>query len=252
MTPVRQRAPTAAEPGHTRRTSQAPLDAQATASPSSSRRWRPTPTPNRVTLYTLQASGLQGSPPPTRAPDPEERLFQAPRSSSVRDGRTTRARCSALADDTGGRAILDANDFLPELARMQEDFSSFYSLGYTPAHTGDGRDHKIEVKVKRPGLRAALPPELPRQAGAREAGRPHPRRPLLRHRGQPAGRRGRDRRHRAGRGRAVRRARAPQDPSLQAGHPEPRERSSRASCASWWRRATRRGAPPPCARSRCR
>src|ERR1700730_14924335 len=36
---------------------------------------------------------------------------------------------------------------------MQEDFESYYSLGYTPAHHGDGRQHKVDVKVKRPGLR---------------------------------------------------------------------------------------------------
>ncbi len=58
-----------------------------------------------------------------------------------------------LAVDTGGRAMLDVNDFLPELARMQEDFEVYYSLGYTPPHGGDGRDHRIEVKVKRPGVR---------------------------------------------------------------------------------------------------
>ena len=49
--------------------------------------------------------------------------------------------------------MLDVNDFLPELARMQEDFESYYSLGYTPPHSGDGKDHRIEVKLKREGLR---------------------------------------------------------------------------------------------------
>jgi hypothetical protein len=57
-----------------------------------------------------------------------------------------------LADETGGRSILDTNDFLPDLSRMRQDFESYYSLGYTPAHTGDGRQHRIEVKVKRPGV----------------------------------------------------------------------------------------------------
>jgi hypothetical protein len=58
-----------------------------------------------------------------------------------------------LADETGGRSILDANDVLPDLARMKEDFSSFYSLGFTPAHASDGREHKIEVRARRPGIR---------------------------------------------------------------------------------------------------
>ena len=40
----------------------------------------------------------------------------------------------------------------PALERIAEDFRSYYSLGYTPTHQGDGRYHKITVKVKRKGL----------------------------------------------------------------------------------------------------
>jgi hypothetical protein len=35
---------------------------------------------------------------------------------------------------------------------MREDLDSFYSLGFTPAHTGDGREHRIEVRARRAGL----------------------------------------------------------------------------------------------------
>jgi len=63
------------------------------------------------------------------------------------------AGLAALADATGGRAILDANDFRPDLIRMRDDLDSFYSLGFTPAHAGDGREHKIEVRTRRAGLR---------------------------------------------------------------------------------------------------
>jgi VWFA-related protein len=106
----------------------------------------------RVTLYTLQASGLQGPETADASAGPLERLFQFP---SI--GRSLRANpqdsLKLLADDTGGRSILDANDVLPDLARMREDLSSFYSLGFTPAHASDGREHKIAVRVKRPGVR---------------------------------------------------------------------------------------------------
>ena len=107
---------------------------------------------NRVTFYTLQASGLQGNAAADASADPSERLLQ---SANVQQIQTSNQRGSltALAADTGGRAMLDANDFLPELARMQEDFDTYYSLGYTPSHLGDGKDHRVEVKVKRPGLR---------------------------------------------------------------------------------------------------
>lgn len=107
---------------------------------------------NRVTLYTLQASGLRGFASADASLDLSERALQV---GTVQQIQTSNLKGSltAMAVDTGGRAMLDVNDFLPELARMQEDFESYYSLGYTPAHTGDGRDHKIEVKLKPSGLR---------------------------------------------------------------------------------------------------
>ena len=107
----------------------------------------------RVTFYTLQASGLQPSTmSPDVAGDRFQRLLQF---STLQQIQTSNLKGSltAMAADTGGRAMLDVNDFLPELARMQEDFETYYSLGYTPAHTGDGKVHNVEVKVKRPGLR---------------------------------------------------------------------------------------------------
>jgi hypothetical protein len=36
----------------------------------------------------------------------------------------------------------------PQLERIGRDFNTYYSLGYTPPHFGDGRYYKIEVKVK--------------------------------------------------------------------------------------------------------
>jgi VWFA-related protein len=105
---------------------------------------------NRVTFYTLQASGLQGNAAAEIDSDDSGLLsineIQSTQTNNLKGSLT------ALAADTGGRAILDANDMLPELARMEEDFDSYYSLGYTPGHSGDGKVHHVEVKVKRPGL----------------------------------------------------------------------------------------------------
>jgi len=106
----------------------------------------------RVTLYTLQASGVEAPYGIDAGDGPEDRLFQfASIGTSLRMNH--RESLQLLADATGGRAILDANDFRPDLLRMREDLDSFYSLGFTPAHTGDGREHKIEVRARRPGLR---------------------------------------------------------------------------------------------------
>ena len=106
----------------------------------------------RVTLYTLQASGLQAPEASAASYGPQDRLFQFPAiGASLRAN--NRDSLQLLADDTGGRSILDTNDFLPDLARLRQDFESYYSLGYSPAHAGDGREHRIEVKVTRPAIR---------------------------------------------------------------------------------------------------
>jgi len=107
---------------------------------------------NRVTIYTLQATGLQGSGATQADMGTHERVLQMPSVQSVLR-ENDRGSLFAMASDTGGRATFDANDLLPDLARMQEDFASYYSLGYSPSHAGDGLQHRIEVKVKRPGVR---------------------------------------------------------------------------------------------------
>jgi len=106
---------------------------------------------NRVTLYALQASGVQGNAATAAAGVGGDKLFRFPSVSGVlRAG--LRDSLQLLADETGGRAILDANDFGLDLDRMREDFSTVYSLGISPAHSGDGREHKLTVKLKRPAL----------------------------------------------------------------------------------------------------
>jgi len=103
-------------------------------------------------LYTLQASGVSGTEASDAGFGPEERLFQFPSIGNIQRA-SLQESLQTLAEGTGGRAILNANDLRPELAGLREDFSTFYSLGYSPVHNGDGKEHKIEVKVKRSGVR---------------------------------------------------------------------------------------------------
>ncbi len=58
-----------------------------------------------------------------------------------------------MAEDTGGEAVVNTNNFTGNYRRIVELNSAFYVLGYVP-HTAadDGRFHRIKVKVKRPGL----------------------------------------------------------------------------------------------------
>lgn len=60
-----------------------------------------------------------------------------------------------IAKGTGGTAALDANQLGPALARIVDESSHYYLLGYTPANARrDGRYRPIEVRLKRPGLHA--------------------------------------------------------------------------------------------------
>ncbi|HEY0513365.1 MAG TPA: VWA domain-containing protein [Thermoanaerobaculia bacterium] len=132
--------------------SQAPLDAQSYAVNKNLQALAAHANAHRVTLYTLQASGLQGTEASDASFGPDDRLLQFPSIGSLLRS-NLQDSLQILADDTGGRAILNANNVLPDLSRMREDFTTLYSLGFTPGHTGDGREHKIEVRVKRPGVR---------------------------------------------------------------------------------------------------
>ena len=59
-----------------------------------------------------------------------------------------------IAAETGGRAIVNTNDPADQLAGVIADASAYYLIGYTPARTSnDGKFHRIEVKVKRRGVR---------------------------------------------------------------------------------------------------
>ena len=58
-----------------------------------------------------------------------------------------------LADETGGFAAVNANDFTTAFERIVSDNSGYYVLAYyPPSPKRDGKFHKIEVRVSRPGL----------------------------------------------------------------------------------------------------
>lgn len=105
---------------------------------------------NRVSFYTIDAAGLRvyesttaeyGGGPDSGA---GSRIFiDQVRISNLQ------APLQLLAERTGGVSVLNANKVLPSLEKIAQDFDSYYSLGYTPSHFGDGRYYKIEVKLKK-------------------------------------------------------------------------------------------------------
>jgi VWFA-related protein len=61
-----------------------------------------------------------------------------------------------LAEQTGGIASVNTNSLTTAFERIVQANSRYYVLGYyPPTHPRDGRFHKIEVRVNRPGLRVA-------------------------------------------------------------------------------------------------
>ena len=62
----------------------------------------------------------------------------------------------SLAEETGGMAAINANSLTPAFQRIVDGNSRYYVLGYyPPTHPRDGRFHKIEVRVSRPGLKVS-------------------------------------------------------------------------------------------------
>lgn len=103
---------------------------------------------NGVTLYTLEALGLQTDV------DAGEAMDLRP---SIMVKRLAAANLQSplfhLANETGGRAVLNANVFDEELDRIAGDFATYYSLGFESGHRGDGRLHRLKVEVEGRGHR---------------------------------------------------------------------------------------------------
>ena len=66
---------------------------------------------------------------------------------------------TSLAGNTGGRAFTDTNDFGDAFARVQRDMSAYYLIGYSSTNAvKDGRFRRIQVRVKRDGVRVEARP----------------------------------------------------------------------------------------------
>jgi VWFA-related protein len=57
-----------------------------------------------------------------------------------------------LSDETGGFAIVNRNDVAGGFERIVADNSSYYVLAYYPPDPRPGRNHRIQVRVTRPGV----------------------------------------------------------------------------------------------------
>lgn len=108
---------------------------------------------HQVTFYTLYARGPASAVRSAELSDDLSALGAG--RSSLESTRTMNLQepLIEMAEATGGASILNTYNFDDALGDMAEDFDSFYSLGYRSHHGGDGKYHRINVKVKRPGLK---------------------------------------------------------------------------------------------------
>jgi VWFA-related protein len=107
-------------------------------------------TRGNVSIYPLDPTGVVTGRDVTEegVPDPDNTI---PEASQTSIGRMQDLR--GLAEATGGSAIVDTNNFKDAFARIVQDNSSYYVLGFsTDTPRTDGRFHKVEIRVKRPGL----------------------------------------------------------------------------------------------------
>jgi hypothetical protein len=118
---------------------------------------------SNVSLYTMDTRGLMALPPggdATAASPSGSAIYRdAAVTSQISSMHSSRETLASLAQDTGGRAFYDTNDFGEAFQEIQSENSSYYLLGYTPTNTrSDGRFRKIRVEVTRPGMKVDARP----------------------------------------------------------------------------------------------
>jgi VWFA-related protein len=111
-----------------------------------------------VSIYAADMRGLQAIVPGGDATQASVRgttAFSGRAMSNQFDSTfASQETLSTLAEDTGGRAFFDSNEFGKVFDRVVADTSSYYVLGYSSTNEAlDGRFRRIQVRVKVPGTK---------------------------------------------------------------------------------------------------
>jgi len=96
-----------------------------------------------TTLYTIDPRGLVGGP------DLDEKVDQVEWQNHIRETQTS---LRVLAEQTGGIAVVNSNDFDKALKRIDAETSDYYVLGYYSSNVDPTKKRRsIEIRVSRPG-----------------------------------------------------------------------------------------------------
>ncbi|MGH9614543.1 MAG: VWA domain-containing protein [Bryobacteraceae bacterium] len=118
---------------------------------------------SNVAFYPIDARGLTALAPgvdATQSGAVGSKLYSGAGQRSLRDSfQNQQETLYTLADDTGGKALLDSNDLTMGITQVQKDINSYYILTYSSTNQAtDGRYRRIQVKLapKLASLRAKL------------------------------------------------------------------------------------------------
>ncbi len=97
-----------------------------------------------TSIYTIDPRGLVGMP------DLDQNVDMVDFQNYIR---TSQDSLRTLAEQTGGFATINQNDFMKSLKRIDAETSDYYVLGYYSSNPDPTmRKRKVEVKVNRPNL----------------------------------------------------------------------------------------------------
>ena len=115
----------------------------------------------QISVYPVDARGLVGSVVTDASSSGTDAMgigriaadYGSQVSSAMGSVQAAQASMEQMASETGGRAYFNRNDVDNAVALSVNDSNTYYMLSYYPEDKNwDGKFHKIQVKVNRPGL----------------------------------------------------------------------------------------------------
>jgi VWFA-related protein len=111
---------------------------------------------SRVTLYPIDASGIQASSL-VDVSQPDRRYVPSSKTDRIRTA-NLQAGQWILAQQTGGSPVFNANDPKAALGQLADQIRGQYALSFTPEHAPEGRIHGLRVELRKKGLRVRFTP----------------------------------------------------------------------------------------------
>jgi VWFA-related protein len=101
-------------------------------------------------VYFIDAKGLVGDYANRADQTSRAAAYKAP---SMEENYLATGGAEQIAENTGGASIRNTNDLFGGLVKIADESSTYYLLGYQPDQSPDGKWHKLEVKVRQPGVK---------------------------------------------------------------------------------------------------